>query len=143
MYRRERRAQVQPDERGLAAAERPARLNRLLERLAAHELHPQADAVVVLLGTVHLHHVRMTNARQPARLVEQSRVRLGVIAFVVQQLQRDFAVKRRVPRAVDLAGRALADAIEQRESAPMRAGRAWLRGGFSGAGRRIGGDSGS
>ena len=139
MHGRERRAQIQPDERGFAPAERPARLNDLLERLAAHELHPQADAVVVLLGAVHLNHVRMANARQPARLFEQPRVRLCVIAVVVQQLQRDFAVERCIPGTIDLARRTLADAIEQRQPAPVRTGRAWLRV----ASLLLGGDSGS
>ena len=70
---RERRAQIQADEGRFARAKRAARLDGLLERLAAHELHPQADAAVVLLGAVHLDDVRMTHAREPPRLFEQPR----------------------------------------------------------------------
>ena len=55
-----------------------AGLHDLLERLAAHQLHPQADAVVVLLGAVDLHDVRVADARQPARLFENPVVRLAV-----------------------------------------------------------------
>ena len=71
-------AEIEADERGFARAERAARLHGLLERLAAHELHPQPDAPVVLLGAVDLHDVRVAHARQPARLLEEPRVRLGV-----------------------------------------------------------------
>ena len=103
VHGRHRRGQIQPDERRFTRAERPAGLHDLFERLAAHELHPEADAVVVLLGAVHLHDVRMTDPRQAARLFENPAVGLRVIAVVVQQLQRDFAVQSRVPRPVDLA----------------------------------------
>ena len=81
----------------------------------------------MLLGAVDLDDVRMTHTRKPARLLEQSIVRvLGaglrprMIALVVQQLERDFPVQRGVPRAVDLARRALADAIEERQTSPVR-----------------------
>ncbi len=120
VHRRQRRAQIQADEGRFARAKWPARLNGLLERLAAHELHPQADAAVVLLGTIHLHDVPMTHTREPARLVEQPPVSFGMVPLVVQQLERDFTVQRRIPRAVDLARRALADAIEERQASPMR-----------------------
>ena len=103
---------------------RRATLHGLLERLAAHELHPQSDAIIVLLGAVDLHDVRVAHARKPPRLLEDPRVRLAPIALVVEQLERDVAVERRVPRAKDLAGRAVPDAIEEREPAPMRPGRA-------------------
>ena len=115
----ERGAQIEADERRFARAERAARLHGLLERLAAHELHPQADATVVLLGAVDLHDVRVTHAREPPRLFEDAGVcASALIALVVQQLERDFAVERRVPRAIDLAGRPVADAIEERRGGP-------------------------
>ena len=46
-------------------------------------------------------------------------MRVRVVALVVQQLERDFPMQRRVPRAIDLAGGALADAIEQRQPSPV------------------------
>ena len=120
----ERGAQIETDERGFARAERPAALHRLPKRLAAHELHPQADAIVVLLGTVDLHDVRVAHAGKPPRLFENAGVRLAPIALVVEQLERDVAVERRVPRTKDLAGRTVTNPIEEREAAPMRTGRA-------------------
>ena len=74
VHRRQRRAEVQADERRFARAERSARLDGLLERLAAHELHPQADAAVVLLGAVDLDDVRVAHARQAARFLQQPSV---------------------------------------------------------------------
>ena len=72
VHRRERRTQIEADEGRLAGAERASRLDGLLERLAAHELHPQADAAVVLLGAIHLDDVGVAHAREPARLFEQA-----------------------------------------------------------------------
>src|SRR5690606_8030646 len=43
-------AQLLPDERGLASAERALRPQQLLERAAADVLHPQPDAPVALFG---------------------------------------------------------------------------------------------
>ena len=81
----------------------PRAWSDLLERLAAHQFHPEADAVVVMLGAVHLHDVRVPDPRKAPRLLENPSVRLGMIPFVVEQLQRHFTLERCVPRAVDLA----------------------------------------
>ena len=76
MHRRERGTDVEADERGLAGAERAARLDDLVERLAAHELGPQADAAVVFLGAVDLHDVLVAQARQAAGFLhERARAR--------------------------------------------------------------------
>ena len=48
----DRAAQLAADERRLARAERPLRLEDGLERPPLDELHPQADAPVVLFGAV-------------------------------------------------------------------------------------------
>ena len=49
-----------------------------------------------------------------------------MIAIVVQQLERDFTVELRVPRAIDVARCAVPDAIEDGEPAPVRPGRSRL-----------------
>ncbi len=103
VHRRQRRAQIQADERRFPRPERAASLEDLLERLAAHQFHPEADAVVVMLGAVHLHDVRVPDPRKAPRLLENPSVRLGMIPFVVEQLQRYFTLERCVPGAVDLA----------------------------------------
>ena len=56
-----------------------------------------------MLGAVHLHDVRVPNPREAPRFFENSSVRLGMIPFVVEQLQRHLTLERRVPRAIDLA----------------------------------------
>ncbi len=119
-------AEIEADEGSFARAKRAARLHGLLERLAAHELHPQSDAPIMLFGAVDLHHVRVTHARQAPRLLQEPRVRVDVIAIVVQQLERDFTVELRVPRAIDVARCPVADAIEDGEPAPVRPRRSRL-----------------
>ncbi len=120
----ERGADIQADERGFAGAERPAGSHDLLERLAPHQLHPQADALVVLLRAVHLHHVRVTHPRQPPGLLEDATCAPRVIALVVQQLERDVTVEIGIQGTVDVAGRAVPDPIEEQQPAPVRPGRA-------------------
>ena len=103
MHRRQRRAEIQADERRFPSPKGAAGLKHLLERLAAHQFHPEADAIVVMLGAVHLDDVRVPDSREAPRLLEDPSVRLGMIPFVVEQLQRHFTLERCVPRAVDLA----------------------------------------
>ena len=64
--RRQRAAQVDPDQRGFPRAERSALLEQLLERRTAHELHPQADALLVDRHAVHGDNVLMMHAREQA-----------------------------------------------------------------------------
>jgi hypothetical protein len=54
-------------------------------------------------------------------------VRVPSIAVVVQQLQRDFLMQRRIPRAVHLGRHPLADAIAKDEAAPSRPVRCRIR----------------
>ena len=73
----ERGADVEADERGLARAERSARLDDLVERLAAYELGPEADPAIVFLGTVDLHHMLVPQAREAAGFLHDTRVRVA------------------------------------------------------------------
>src|SRR5262249_33444418 len=54
------------------------------------------------------------------------RARRGIA--LLEELDRDFAVERSVPRSPDLTVGALADRLEQREVAPLR----WVRRGHAG-----------
>ena len=75
---RQRRAQVQADQRRFRGTERAARLDDLLERFAAHQLHPQADAAVVLLGAIDLRRrASWRTPREAAGFFEQARVRVA------------------------------------------------------------------
>ncbi len=103
----QRGAEILTDDHRLTRSERSAREDDLLQRFAAYELHPQADAAVVLLRTVHLHHVRVTDARQPARLREDAivgrRIGLSAEADIVESFERDLAMQFGIPGAEDLA----------------------------------------
>ncbi len=116
VHRCRARTDIEAHERGFARAKRPAALDHLLERLAAHELRPQADAAVVFLGAVDLDDVLVAQACQPPRFVHQplaclaighhtrSPVRaLSLDTVVVKQLQRDVAMQLRIPRAINVA----------------------------------------
>ena len=72
---RARAAQSQIDadrDLGVAQSGRPAA--RCLQRPAAHQLHPQADALLVAFGAVHVHDVRVADAREASCLLQQPRV---------------------------------------------------------------------
>ena len=109
---RERGADVEADERGLAGAERSACLTSLVERLAAHELGPEADPAIVLLGAVDLDDVLVPQPREATGFFHDPRARVARTVdqvVLVQQLQRNVAVELGVPGAEDVAGRSLAD----------------------------------
>ena len=121
--RGERAAEIDADERRLARAEGPVRGELLLERRAAQQLHPQADALVVHRDAVHADDVRVADAREQAAFVRDPR-RVDVLArgAGAQQLQRDVALEIRVPRAVDVAERAAAEPLDQLEMRPAADG---------------------
>ena len=66
VHRRHRAADLDADGHDLRFAEAGALFEDLLERLALHELHPQADAIGDLLRTVDGDDVGMADAREQA-----------------------------------------------------------------------------
>ena len=81
----ERGADVLPDRRPFARAERAARSHDPIERFPFDELHPEPDAIVVLLGAEHLHHVRVADACEPPGLLQDPIVsRARGLAFLVR-----------------------------------------------------------
>ena len=127
--RRERGADVQSDECRLAGTELAAIGDELLERLASNELGPETDATVVLLGAVDLHDVLVAEPGQTSGLLHHPSLRVTCVGpglVDMKQLQRDVAVELGVPRAKDVARGALADELEEDETAPspaLRSGR--------------------
>jgi hypothetical protein len=116
-------AEVLTDDRRLRRAEGAARSDDLLERLSADELHPQADASVVLFGAIYVHDIRMAYTGQPTRFLQDARVRFcrrirG--AMLAQQLECHFAMQFRVPRSTDVPGGAPADLLEHHQPSPSR-----------------------
>ena len=108
-----------PDERGLAGAERAVADEHLLERQAAHELHPETDPTVVCAGSVNRDDIRVTHASQRLSFVQQPGGELLVgRGGAPQELDGDGAIELRVVGAIDRAERALPDFLDQDEFAP-------------------------
>src|SRR4029453_589614 len=87
------------------------------QRAALDEVHPESDTPVVVVGAVHGDDVRMANAGQPARLVEDlvGQIRLG---FRLEQLERNRVIEPGVVRVKHLAKCAFTDLPYQHEVAP-------------------------
>jgi hypothetical protein len=73
MHRRQRETKVQSDCRRLFRAERSMAPQHLLERPAADELHPDADAVADAIRAEDCRHVRMSDAREQPAFLERPR----------------------------------------------------------------------
>ena len=108
-------ADVDADAGGLARAHRAAGEHGLRQRLAVDQLHPQARLAAVVLGAVDGDDVRMADARQGAGLAQR---RGGAVLELVQELDRDFAIELRVPGAMDVAGEARGERLEDQQRAP-------------------------
>ena len=120
VHGRQSAAQLVPNQRRFAATERPMADEHLLERQAAHELHPQSNPAFVCSGAVHGHDVRVAHASQGLSFVQQpcGQLRVGRGA-APQQLDRDRAIELWVVGPIDRAERSLPDFLEQHQSAPM------------------------
>ena len=112
-------ADVDADERGFARAHRALRRDELRERLAVDEIAPEPDASVVAVHAVDRDDVRVPHARDRPRFAQQ---RAGFLVSIEaarqEELQRDVALKRGIERAIDLAERAAADALQVFERSP-------------------------
>ena len=104
-----------------AGAEHGLLAQHLFERPAAHELHPEPDVVADLLGAVNRDDVAVANAGEQAAFGndERGRARRRHCGGR-EKLERDFAIEARIPRAVDLAERALADPLDELKVTPRR-----------------------
>ena len=136
MHRRHRATELETDADSFGGAEHLPLVEDLLERVAANELHPQADLISNLLGTVDGDHVRMPHAGEQSAFVDDGgRRAIAGQGTCGQELQRDFAIKPRIPGAVNLSERAPADPLEEPKVTPvlrrcnlqLRAGRSDLR----------------
>ncbi len=126
----ERAAQRPADDDRLVGAVRAAGVDLGGQRPAAHELHPQADAAVVLVGAVHDDDVGMLDAGEEAAFVEHPRGRIVAAEARRQQLHGDVAAER-IDGPIDLRERAAADRFLEAQRAPGRAAQVVV-----GAGRR-------
>ena len=122
VYCRHRPAQVRADEGRLVRAEHAALMERLFEREAVDEFHPQSDGAVELVYPVHIHDVRMPDAREQTTFPDDGRRSLRS----VENLQRDFSLEPRIPRQVDRSKASFTDRATQLQRAPRRSNRLWL-----------------
>ena len=126
----ERAAQRPADDDRLVGAVRAARVDLGGQRPPVHELHPQADPAVVLVGAVHDDDVRMLDAGEEAAFVEDPRRQIVAAEARRQQLHRDVPAER-IDGAIDLRERAAADRLLETQRAPGPAAQVDV-----GAGRR-------
>ena len=70
---RHRTTELDADRDRVRGVERRASSQLLLERLAAHELHPQADLIADPLGAVNRHDVRVADPREQPALFDDRR----------------------------------------------------------------------
>ena len=110
--RRQGAADVDADAGHFTGAHRSALLHDLGEGLPLDELHPDADALLVLLCAVDGDDVWMVDASEMLRL----RPRLS--ACRGHALERDLALQLRVPGAVHGSERAGTDNLEKHQVAP-------------------------
>ncbi len=116
VYRRHRTAQVRADEGRLVRAEHAALMQRLLEREAVDEFHPQAHGAFELVHPVHNHDVRMPDARKQTAFADDGRRALRSL----ENLQRDFSLEARIPRQMDRSEAPFPDRATQLERTPRR-----------------------
>ncbi len=115
VQRRHGTADVDADAGRLASAHRAAGGDGVGQRLAVDQLHPQAGLARVVLDAVDGDDVGVTHPGQGAGLAQR---RGGPVGERVQELDRDFAIELRVPGAVDVAGEARGERLEDQQRAP-------------------------
>src|SRR4051812_25078323 len=94
-----------------------------LQRVAAHEFHPETDAAVNLVSAVDGDDVWMLDFREQPALRDDVGVHLFVVAGIaIEELYRDVAIESRIPRAVHGAELARADAAADLKPAPTLGG---------------------
>ncbi len=119
VQRRHGAADVDADAGRLARAHRPAGDDGVGQRLAVDQLHPQARLAAVVLGAVDGDDVRVTDPGQGAGFAQRRRAPVGER---VQELDRHFAIELRVPGAMDVAGEARGERLEDEQRAPRSDG---------------------
>ena len=116
VHRCHRTAQVRADEGGLVRAEHAALMERLFEREAVDELHPESYGVVELVYPVHDHDVRMPDARKQPTFSDDARGPMRP----PENLQRDFSLETRIPGQMHRSKAPLPDRATQLERTPRR-----------------------
>src|SRR5262245_66391547 len=89
----ERAADVLPDTHGVARAQAVSSAHCRLERLAADELHTEADVVPVRLDAVHADDVRVTHSGQRAGLAQHALLEFVVRDVAMENTDGDFALE--------------------------------------------------
>ena len=119
MHRRHRAAELETDADSFGGADHLSLVEDLVEGVAANELHPQADPIRNLLGTVDGDDVRMPHPREQSAFVDDcGRGTFAGGAIGRQEFQRDLAIEPRIPGPVDLSERAPADPLDEPKMTP-------------------------
>ena len=116
----ERIAELHTDRNRFVDAEHTVARQALRERRTGDELHRETHLRADLLGIVDGDDAGMANPCEQAALAKNGRrtIRAGTGAGG-NQLEGRLAVQPRIPRAIDLAERATADALDQPQPPPI------------------------
>src|SRR6185295_1197045 len=87
------------------------RFEHALERFASHEFHAKTDAIPMGLHTEDADDVGMPDLRERASFVEETFLQLVVGESSPENLDGDFTLQLRIPRAVDSSEGPLADLL--------------------------------
>ena len=91
----------------------------LFDRLTVDPFHPETDGVPDTFGTIDCDDVRMAHAREkPTFLHHGRRARIAGVRPGRQELQRNFAIKMRVPGAVNISKCAAANQLQDANMPP-------------------------
>ena len=119
MDRGERPAEVLADRGSLPGAQPSALAELFFEVPAVNQLHPGADAPIVLVCAVDLHHVLVADSRERPGLAQQPCAALGPADPIrLEQLEGDIPIEIGVVGAVDLGEGALAETPQQNQRSP-------------------------
>ncbi len=116
VHRGERETDLPADMRRFTVTEPPAR-QQLAQRLSLDEIHPESDAAIVHVGAVHVDDVRVPDAREAPRFMQDARG-VSLRDFGFQQFEGDGMIEPYIVGMEDFAERTRANAPAQNEVPP-------------------------
>ena len=116
----QRAAHVLDDHGRLAIVHRALRRDHRIHRLAAEELHDEAEPALVLLDVQHADDVGMRDLGKRTPLAQQALGQLAVAVTAMQDLDRDRHLEHGIPGAIDAAESAAPDLLVEAIAPPRR-----------------------
>src|SRR4051794_24397661 len=93
-------------------------MDDLLQGSTGDEFHPDADAIVVPIGTIDGDDVGMTQLCQHPAFSDERRTQLAPFLGPAEQFEGHFSIEARIPGSIDRAERTFADLLPNLERTP-------------------------